>query len=331
VLLEVRHVTQYHYAEFVRESVMELWMQPQKSATQRLLSFELETEPAAQLFSYPDSFGNAVYHFDVPHAHDRLEIVARSAVDTTEPDALPEALDPGEWDRLKSDFIQGECFDFLRPHGYARSTEALEAFAAQRGLDDLRRLDPLTAVRRLNEAIYQAFDYEPGVTEADSPIDLALSQGRGVCQDFAHIMIAICRDWGLPARYVSGYLFTQRAAGQHERSDPDATHAWVEVFLPSLRWVGFDPTNDMLASERHICVAIGRDYADVPPSRGVFKGEAESQLAVGVSVRRARAAPTDPEFLRAARPAFAAGARRRTSLIALADQQRHHQQQQQQQ
>jgi len=329
MLFEIRHVTQYHYAELVRESVMELWMQPQKSTTQRLLSFELEVDPAAQLFSYADSFGNAVYHFDVPQPHDRLDIVARSAVDTVPPDPLPKALDHGEWDRLRSDFIQGECFDYLRPHGYARRTEALAAFVAERRLDDLRRLDPLTAARELNHAIYEAFDYEAGVTEADSPIDHALAESRGVCQDFAHIMIAICRDWGMPARYVSGYLFTHRSEG-HDRSDPDATHAWVEVFLPSLRWVGFDPTNDIEVGERHVCVAIGRDYGDVPPSRGVFKGESQSQLAVGVSVRRARTAHTEPEFLRMAKPAFAAGARRRTSLIALADQQRHQQQQQQQ-
>jgi len=331
VLLEVRHVTQYHYAEPVRESVMELWMQPQKSATQRLLSFELELDPPAQLFSYPDSFGNAVYHFDVPHPHDRLEIVARSAVETQTPQPLPEALDRGEWDRLRSDFIQGECFDFLRPHGYACRTGALDAFVRDKSIEDLRRYDPLTAARGLSQVIYDAFDYETGVTEADSPIDHALAQGRGVCQDFAHIMIAICRGWGLPARYVSGYLFTNRGEG-HDRSDPDASHAWVEVFLPSLRWVGLDPTNNIPACERHVCVAIGRDYADVPPSRGVFKGEAESQLAVGVSVRRARAAPAEPEFLRMAKPAFAGGAqRRRTSLTGLVDQQRHHQQQQQQQ
>ena len=101
-------------------------------------------------------------------------------------------------------------------------------------------------------------------------------------------MIAICRAWGVPARYVSGYLFTDRDEG--DRSDPDATHAWVEVFLPSLRWVGFDPTNNIIAGERHVVVAVGRDYADVPPSRGVYKGEADSELAVGVSVRQTRTA-----------------------------------------
>ncbi|MDG2522860.1 transglutaminase family protein [Caulobacter segnis] len=324
MLLEVRHVTQYHYAQPVRESVMELWMQPQKGGRQRLVSFELDLEPAAQLFSYGDTFGNAVYHFDVPQPHDRLTIVARSAVETQPDLILPEALDAGEWDRLRSDFVRGEAFDFLHDHGYARRTEALQAFMEKHDIADLRRRDPLTALRLLNKTIYDAFDYEPGVTEADSPIDEALEAGRGVCQDFAHIMIAICRSWGVPARYVSGYLFTDREAG--DRSDPDATHAWIEVFLPTLRWVGFDPTNNMLTGERHIAVAVGRDYADVPPSRGVYKGDAESQLAVGVSVRRARAALAEPEFMRVARPAFA-GVRRRTDGEAY----RHDQQQQQQQ
>ena len=136
-------------------------------------------------------------------------------------------------------------------------------------------------------------------------------------------IIAILRNWGIPARYVSGYLFTDRELG--DRSDPDATHAWVEVFLPSLRWVGIDPTNNTVAGERHVSVAIGRDYDDVPPSRGVYKGEAESQLAVAVSVRRARAALAEPEFLRVPKPAFS-GARRRVAGAFSHDQ---HQQQQQ--
>jgi transglutaminase-like putative cysteine protease len=328
LLFEIRHVTQYHYDAPVRESVMELWMQPQKTATQRLVSFSLELEPQAQVFSYADSFGNAVYHFDVPQPHARLDILAHSAVETSEPQALPQALDRGEWDRLRSDFVRGECFDFLRPHGHAHMTERLAAFIADHRIGEHRQNDPLSAARALSQAIYGAFEYETGVTRADSPIDEALAHGRGVCQDFAHIMIAICRDWGLPARYVSGYLQTNRvatSAGAGDRSDPDATHAWVEVFLPSLRWVGFDPTNNTLAGERHIAVAVGRDYDDVPPSRGVFKGEAESQLAVGVSVRRARAAITEPEFLRMNKPAFAGGRRRPPSPGAI-DQQ--HQQQQ---
>ena len=194
MLLEIRHVTQYHYERPVRESLMELWMQPQKTARQRLISFELELDPAAQLFSYADSFGNAVYHFDVPQPHDKLTIVARSAVETEPPGDRPDALDMGEWDRMRSEFVRGECFDFLRMHGFVETTEALGAFVDEHNLDELRRRDPLTAMRMLSETIYRAFEYQAGVTDADSPIDLALSAGRGVCQDFAHIMLAICRS-----------------------------------------------------------------------------------------------------------------------------------------
>jgi transglutaminase-like putative cysteine protease len=325
VLLEVRHVTRYEYDEPVRESIMEVWMQPQKSARQRLVSFDLELDPAAQLFSYADAFGNAVYHFDVPHPHQQLTITARAAVETQPAAPLAEALDMGEWDRLRSDFVRGENFEFLHPHGFARETGALRAFMAEKDLEKLRMRDPLTAVRVLSETIYHSFAYEAGVTRADSPIEDALAARRGVCQDFAHVMLAVCRSWGVPARYVSGYLFTDRKGG--DRSDPDATHAWVEVFLPSLRWIGLDPTNNIAAGERHVACAVGRDYSDVPPSRGVYKGEAESQLAVGVSVRRARAAVSEPEFLRISQPSRSRNGQRRAGGGAAYEQQQRQQQQ----
>ena len=327
MLLEIRHVTQYHYDAPVRESVMEVWMQPQKVARQRLVSFELELDPPAQLFSYADTFGNAVYHFDVPQPHDRLTIVARSAIETQPPPPLPEALDMGEWDRLRSDFVRGENFDFLRPHGFAVETPALHAFIEANNLNALRTRDPLTALRELNRIVYESFAYDPGVTEADSPIDHALEARSGVCQDFTHIMITICRLWGIPARYVSGYLFTDREAG--DRSDPDATHAWVEVFLPSTRWIGLDPTNNTMAGERHIAAAVGRDYGDVPPSRGVYKGEADSALAVGVSIRRARAAVMEPEFIRLAQPPAGSRNGRRRGPIGGVNLDQQQQQQQQ--
>ena len=328
MLLEVRHTTRYQYDQPVRESVMEVWMQPQKRAGQRLISFDLELDPAAQLFSYADTFGNAVYHFDIPQPHDRLTITARSAIETEALADLPAHLDRGEWDRLKSDFVRGEHFDFLHAHGFTGPTPALAAFIAQHNLEELRVRDPLSALRDLNGILYEAFAYEAGVTRADSPIDHVLEAGKGVCQDFAHVMLAICRGWGIPARYVSGYLFTDRKAG--DRSDPDATHAWVEAFLPSLRWVGFDPTNNILAAERHVACAVGRDYSDVPPSRGVYKGEAESELAVGVTVRRARAAVSEPEFLRISQSAPKAGQRRSQYSGLAYDHQRQQQQQQQQ-
>src|SRR5512147_3098951 len=169
---------------------MEVWMQPQKGTRQRLVSFDLEIDPPVQLFAYADSFGNAVYHFDVPQPHDRLTITARSAVESQTPPPLPDGLDQGEWDRLRSEFLRGENFDFLHPHGFARETEALRHYMAEHGIEDLRRRDPLTAVAALNSAIYESFGYEAGVTRADSPIDHVLKARKGVCQDFVHVMLA---------------------------------------------------------------------------------------------------------------------------------------------
>jgi transglutaminase-like putative cysteine protease len=144
-------------------------------------------------------------------------------------------------------------------------------------------------LRELTTHIYEAFEYAPDTTKVDSSVDDALRARKGVCQDFTHIMLALVRPLGIPCRYVSGYLFHQNGA----RSSEDASHAWVEALLPTLGWVGFDPTNNLIAGERHIRVAIGRDYADVPPTRGVFKGNAETELSVGVRVSLAEQAPTD--------------------------------------
>jgi transglutaminase-like putative cysteine protease len=123
----------------------------------------------------------------------------------------------------------------------------------------------------------------------DSPIDEALATREGVCQDFAHIMIALVRGLGIPCRYVSGYLHHREQ--DSDRSTPDATHAWVEAFLPHLGWVGFDPTNDLIAQDRHIRTALGRDYADVPPTKGIFRGRANSDLYVAVHVTASTQAP----------------------------------------
>jgi hypothetical protein len=159
----------------------------------------------------------------------------------------------------------------------------LEAFASEIGL--VRAGEPLATLTALNSQIYERFEYSPQSTCVDSPIDDALGSRRGVCQDFSHIMLALARQIGVPCRYVSGYLF-QADSGQAMRSTDGATHAWVEAWLPARGWVGFDPTNNVLAGDRHIKVAIGRDYADVPPTRGVFKGTSavRSELAVAVRV-----------------------------------------------
>ena len=151
-------------------------------------------------------------------------------------------------------------------------------------------------LRSLNEKLYSEIEYTKDSTRVDSPIEVALQSRRGVCQDFAHIMIALVRGLRVPCRYVSGYLHHDKK--QHvDRSADGATHAWVEALLPGLGWVGFDPTNNLLAGPRHIRTAIGRDYADVPPTVGTLKGSAQSDLQVRVSVIPSEAVlPVDKEF-----------------------------------
>ncbi len=318
----IRHVTRFRYSQRVHESVMELRMQPRSEGAQSLRNFQIVTSPRAQLYAYTDYLGNAVYHFNVLRAHEELRIDVQAVVEATARPKSPDAIDPLEWERYNAYNLSDEHFDLLEPSKFATPSRALSAFSEANDLLSPNG-DPLTALRRLSKAIHDSFEYELGVTQVHSPIEDALRAKRGVCQDFAHIMIAIARGWGIPTRYVSGYLHHRRKG--EDRSGEDATHAWVEAYLPSLGWLGFDPTNNIEAGERHIRVAVGRDYADVPPTRGTFKGDAESELAISVSVEPTQAPVRHEEFLRVARP-LKSGVRPDASA-----EQAYHQQQQQQQ
>jgi transglutaminase-like putative cysteine protease len=227
--------------------------------------------------NYRGEFGNRVHHFDIPNSHNQLTITAVALVDVTAPSSLPEALTARAWDELDALTDSGDYWDTLMPSHFANPSKMLYELALE--LDVRRRDDPLTVLRDLNSDIHRIFDYSPKTTRVDSPIDEALSMRKGVCQDFAHIMITLVRHLQIPCRYVSGYLY--RGEG---RSTGEATHAWVEAYLPDIGWVGFDPTNNTLTNERHVRVAIGRDYSDVPPTRGVFRGKAESEMAVTVRI-----------------------------------------------
>lgn len=295
----IRHITRFRYSSPVRESVMELRMQPRSEGPQSLRSFQITTNPRAQLYAYTDYLGNAVYHFNVLREHEELRIDAQAVIEIGTIPPLPDHVDSLEWGRYNTYNLSDDQFDLLEPSVFAHMTPALAAFVAAHDLGRPKE-DPLTALRRLNAAIYDAFEYTPGVTDAQSPIEVALKEKRGVCQDFAHIMIAIARSWGIPARYVSGYLFHR--GSRRDRSVDNATHAWIEAYLPSLGWIGLDPTNNIVAGERHIRAAVGRDYNDVPPTRGTFKGDAESELAISVAVEPTQAPVRHEDFLRVARP-----------------------------
>ena len=278
----IRHVTRFTYEAPISESVMEARMQPSTDASQRCIRFGLSTTPPSRVKMYQDHDGNIVHHFNIPGRHSRLTVTAEAFVECRAPEPLPSDLGADAWVRLDGATPSGRFWDELNASPFAHRTPLLDAFADEIGL--ARGDDPLCTVQRIMSDVHTRFEYSPKSTRVDSPIDDALSVRRGVCQDFAHVMIALVRRLKIPCRYVSGYLFQQPDGTS--RSVDGATHAWVEAWLPGLEWVGFDPTHNTVTGERHIRVAIGRDYSDVPPTRGVFKGSSamRSELAVGVSV-----------------------------------------------
>ena len=281
----IRHITGFSYSSAICQSVMEIRMQPLTDGGQRCVAFKLATDPHARVFNYHDYLGNIVHHFDIPEPHTQLTITAESVVSTSPAPALPDALEYQAWSNLDAMAAAGDHSDMLSPSAFVRPSELLSELALDLRVG--RNHDPLTTLRELSSRINAAFEYCPQSTSVDSPIEEALLDRQGVCQDFSHIMIALARGLGIPCRYVSGYLYHRLE--DEDRSAADATHAWVEALLPNLGWIGLDPTNNAFAGERHVRVAIGRDYADVPLTRGFFQGITESTLEVAVQV-----VPFDP-------------------------------------
>jgi transglutaminase-like putative cysteine protease len=228
---------------------------------------------------YRDFYGNAVHHFDIPGRHESIRVLAEATVEM-QPRRDIDSGKQSNWAELDELVSHGDYWEMLLPSQFARPTELLGELRKEFSLE--RRDEPLVLLKELNSRMYQAFDYAPNTTQVDSPIDDALRRRQGVCQDFAHIMIALVRQLQIPCRYVSGYLY--HGAKSHDRSTAGATHAWVEAYLGEVGWVEFDPTNDLLSCERHIRVAEGRDYSDIPPTRGVHKGKPETELLVSVTV-----------------------------------------------
>ena len=283
----VRHITRFTYETPITESVMEARMQPRSDGFQRCVHFALTTMPQARVMTYQDHDGNAVHHFDIAARHSRLVVTAEALVDALPHEPLPESIGLQAWNDIDALAACGEWFDHLAPSGFATPTPLLKAFAEELQLD--RRQDPLQLLRRLMQEISSRLEYRPKSTRVDSPVDEALTARGGVCQDFAHIFIALARQLGIPSRYVSGYLFP-RTESEIRHAD-HATHAWVECYLPGLGWSGFDPTNNEDAGDGHIRVAIGRDYSDVPPTRGVYKGVSAVRTELAVAVRVASVKP----------------------------------------
>ncbi|MCY3733553.1 MAG: transglutaminase family protein [Chloroflexi bacterium] len=278
---QVEHFSDFRYGEPAHGSLMLLRLHPRDDSGQRVLAFSLHIDPLAAPTAFEDSFGNTCQLFNIHRQHRQTTVLSRAQVETAEAPAETQ-LRSDAWNALPEIADPVDFWEFLHPSRFARPSAALDAFIAA---NDIRRgADPLSSLREMAYTLHRAFTYDPGSTAVDSPIERVLETGRGVCQDYTHVMIAIARSWGVPSRYVSGYLHFEGASG--EQSMVGASHSWAEFLLPDLGWLGIDPTNDTLADHRHVRVAVGRDYADAAPTRGAVFGGGDSTLEIRVTVVR---------------------------------------------
>jgi len=275
----IRHVTGFRYDPEAGESVMEVRLQPRSNTQQRCLTFSLDVNPRATVSVHRDFYGNAVHHFDIPGRHSAIDVVAEATVEALPPRDL-ESLQHSSWEDLDENVAAGDYWEMLLPSQYARPTELLEQLRQELNLK--REGSPFELLKNLNTSLYNLFDYTPNSTRVDSPIDDALRSRRGVCQDFAHIMIALVRQLQIPCRYVSGYLY--HAAQSHDRSTAGATHAWVEAYLGEVGWVEFDPTNGIVGNRDLIRVGVARTPQQAIPLSGSYWGDADDELGMEVAV-----------------------------------------------
>jgi transglutaminase-like putative cysteine protease len=269
----VAHVSRLEYDADVFESIMDVRLGPLDDADQHVERFHLRLEPGGHARQYVDGFGNVAHLLTSTRPHSAVEVSVRSEVETAlvDPFALP-VHGLGTLDVM-------ERADGLDPSPLIPPLDELGRMASP-----FRSLDPFEAVLRMCEMINRQFTYRQGVTDVTTTVEQILDVRLGVCQDFAHLLIGLCRALSIPARYVSGYIVTADAPAAPHRGE-GASHAWVEAFTPSHGWRGFDPTNTLVANAYYVKVARGRDYADVPPTRGTYRGAANETLAVSVITR----------------------------------------------
>jgi transglutaminase-like putative cysteine protease len=280
MLLEIEHRLSLAYDAWIRESFLELRMQPRSDARQTLHSFVLAVGPPSKIFRYRDWTETVVHHFTIANFHERIEVVARSQVETR-PAGTP--LE-GVGDPMPLAAVPWEVVDFLQVGGPVTVSEALRAFAD--GVDTPSGASLGAQVEAVAAAIRRGFTYRKEVTRYDSTTDEFLRLRAGVCQDFTHLMLGLLRLRGIPCRYVSGYLHVDR-----ESAEASQSHAWVEFFSPSAGWIPFDPTHHRAVDERYVVVGRGRHYDDVPPNRGIFRGNARESLRAEVHTRRSGPKP----------------------------------------
>ncbi len=271
--LSIEHLSRYHYRSLVTSSYNEARMTPMNSGGQFVLSSSVRTQPNSSVFEYVDYFGTVVSAFDIHEPHSELEVKATSMVETPKRNI---DISDVSWAYLGSDEVASPLCEYLGSSYYINEDKLIQELAG-----DLRSGNrPEEFVFAVVSYIQNNLVYKPGSTSVTTPAIDALVGGAGVCQDFAHLMISLCRSAGVPARYVSGYLYPVLEPKVGERSLGES-HAWVEVFLG--RWYPIDPTNSLPVDSHHVMLGRGRDYSDIRPLHGIYQGGDLEYLEIEVS------------------------------------------------
>ena len=277
--LHVTHSTRYTYAEPVKDSFNEVRLHPTSAGGQTCESFHLRVVPPANVSQYFDLYQNIVHVFDVARAHRELAVTATSLVDTRDTPAGPGNLDkPAPLAGMHACARLELCHEFLQTSSYVEVTPELW----RRAVDVTHEFtDAWQASLALMRHIHAEFKYQPDATQVSTRAADVLTLRAGVCQDFAHVMIGLCRALKIPARYVSGYLYNGPA---DQLKGAQASHAWVEVYVPGFGWCGLDPTNNQRPDGRYVKIGAGRDYSDIAPVRGTYRGTGNRTMMVDVLV-----------------------------------------------
>ncbi|MDR1877888.1 MAG: transglutaminase family protein [Flavobacteriaceae bacterium] len=285
---KIHHITQYSYDFPVRDSANQIVLYPVNDHFQQVLSHELSVSGNPLIDVYKDYYGNEVGAFMLIESHNKLIIDSKIEV-LTLPVPVPEDNEPKEvqWSKLREIREHIPFIDFLTQE----ISDSLREISKITHLQDHDTTTPLKEAIKLMEFIFDNFKYLKGVTTVESTLDEVWNLKAGVCQDFAHVLLAMLRSLGIPARYVSGYICPNKNGMRGE----GATHAWVEAYIPFYGWLGLDPTNNCIVSDLHVRLAVGRNFLDCSPVRGTFKGVSQQRLEVGVSVSYEGDSSSEPE------------------------------------
>jgi transglutaminase-like putative cysteine protease len=286
----IRHYTEYSYQEAVSTCFNRLCLTPRSFPGHECLSSEVNVVPMAdELTSRTDFFGNNITFLSIFKEHKKLKISSTSIVDIANRENAELAYSsPVKWKEVTEMLNSNpgkfqDVIQYTLPSQYIPMSEVIRKFA----FDCLKQESTLWQVcNSIMHKIYSMIEFKPGFTTVNTPVETVVKIRKGVCQDFAHLMIACLRNSGLPARYVSGYIETVPPAGKEKLVGTDASHAWVSVYFPNIGWVEFDPTNNLLPNYKHITTAYGMDYHDVAPIKGIVFSSGEQKLTVRVDVER---------------------------------------------